>query len=143
MRKAIFLLPVLFAYALILGHNLVPHVHSSPHETTVHDHHAGNDHPVQHKHEPAQKDNDEEKSSLPDFFSLFVHSPFSVTIDHILVPSDEGKEIQNARPDVVIEEEFSLRLVQLADQGLPPDCAQIFYSGRSLLYFSLRAPPAC
>ena len=139
MRKIIFLIPIIIAYALILGHNLIPHVHHSSKQETKHDHHHSNQ--AHHNHESA--DSDDENESLPDLFAHFMHSPFTVNIEHTLVLADEGKELNKIQQDVFVIEDNVSSKIFLDKRELPPDVRQWFYSNYSNRHSSLRAPPVC
>jgi hypothetical protein len=78
----------MFAYLLVLGHNLIPHCHHDRAAVTHHHHeadlyvlgdhdHENDDHDDHHHHE----DNED-----TDFVSMFMHTPFFNTVVHPQIP---------------------------------------------------------
>lgn len=147
MRKVFFIIPVLFAYAIILGHNLIPHTHHTHHIEVKHDHdhhHSGHEnHDSDDREDESENESENEEGSLPDLFSHFVHSPFTVSIEHTLVLPNEGNEIKNLQSHVFVIEEPYAFAIAITERKLPPDVGHQFYSNYSVRHSSLRAPPIC
>jgi hypothetical protein len=143
MRKVFFTILILFAYAIILGHNLIPHTHHSHHQEAKnnHDHHQTDHH--HHDHDDQQDDKKSEESGLPDLFAHFIHAPYTVNIEHTLVFANEIKELKNVQFDAIIAEAPLKIEVVLTYRKLLLDVRHQFYSSLSARNLSLRAPPVC
>ena len=130
---AFFLLTV--AYALLLGHNIIPHHHHDEGDHDLVSHHHADHHAAGHSHD----DNDLSKK-LGHLFSHFIHPADGYIITFIQGIQDSfSKQLTVVAavlpPDLLIaDQDFH----SLFDQ--PPD-ADRTYSFSEVCTFGLRAPP--
>jgi hypothetical protein len=147
MRKALFLIPVLFAYLLVLGHNVIPHAHESHQHSAQHDHdHSGlahSAHSDHHGHDEEPSDHDQSNPiGLSHFLAHFSHSPYTASNISISVVADQKNyKADHTVPSLIAESFF---LFEFQGQAIlrPPVKDDRLPSGNSPSARSLRGPPA-
>jgi len=90
LKKYTALLFLSLAYALLLGHNVIPH-HHHDNENSGAEHHHHADHHHSHHHDTdyahsgqshEEHNENDEKNDLSHLFSYFFHSPDGITLSH-------------------------------------------------------------
>lgn len=133
------------AYAILLGHNIVPHHHhhkdSQSHHHNVADHHHHSDehlgnseHHSSHEHE-----SQEENKELGDLFSHFVHADdnFTIAANHLNhVFSKQWLDIT-----ALVQGNFSLDSYCIRPLKHKPPAEYPVYISPNLLSSGLRGPP--
>jgi len=129
LKKYTALLLMTVAYAILLGHSIIPHHHhDSVHELTEH-------HQEHHQH-----DGEEESNGLSHLFSHFVHSAdgFTTTQNNFNI-SFLQKQLSVV---AVLPNNFYLKTFAFPLLKHKPPTEQLIYISPHFLSSGLRAPPA-
>ena len=130
LKKCIAILLVTFAYAILLGHNIIPHHHhDNNQELTAH-------HETDHDHEDG-----DDSEGLSDILSHFIHSAdgFTFTVNHNI---SNVLSQQLFLSVAVLSNNFSFDEFLIQPFLYKPPEEQLIYISPHSLSLGLRAPPA-
>lgn len=130
-RLAFFL--TAFTYALLLGHNLIPHHHHDiGHELAEH-------HQANHHHDDEREDEDE---GLGDIFSYFFHPAEGFIFTNAYnISNTFSKQLLSIV--AVLPDNFSPDKLLIPPLLCNPPAEQLIYISPHSLSPGLRAPPVC
>lgn len=130
LKKYTTILLMFTAYAILLGHNIVPHHHDSDHDLTEH-----------HQTSPHHHDDDHKDKWQGDFFSHFIHSTDGVTFTGSYnISNTLSKQLFSLI--AVLPDNFSLDEFLIPPLLHKPPAEHFIYISPHSLSSGLRAPPA-
>ena len=137
LKKYTAILCMTIAYAILLGHSIIPHHHHQDHEHELTEHHHSSHPQADHHHH----DNDADSEDLSHLFAHFIHSTEGfVLTTNPSISSTFSKQLLSII--AVLPGNFLLSIFDIPPLLDRPPAEHLHYSFFYTCTFGLRAPPA-
>ena len=139
MKKYMAILMMFTAYAILLGHNIIPHHHHNNLEELT-EHHNSDHHHESNTHAGEHQTNGHHDDGIGHLFSHFLHLDDAFTLIHTnKINSTFAKHLFSFVS--ILPNYFSFNDLNIPDCIIIPPPEQIIYLSPHSLFAGLRAPP--